>query len=67
MAEPNEPEEAVQEAQPHDPFTLKILATVQLHRSLNGLRHNDHLRPKRESRIKGALKVYIVLYSLTLL
>ncbi|CAK9016250.1 unnamed protein product [Durusdinium trenchii] len=35
-----------QEEQPvtHEPFVLKILATVQVHRNLNGLRHNDHLR-----------------------
>jgi len=28
----------------HEPFALKVLSTVQVHRSSNGLRHNDHLR-----------------------
>lgn len=31
----------------HEPFSLNVLSTVQAHRSLNGLRHNDHLRYKQ--------------------
>ncbi|CAJ1392650.1 unnamed protein product [Effrenium voratum] len=32
------------QAPTHEPFSMKLLSTVQEHRSLNGLRHNDHLR-----------------------
>ncbi|CAE7795469.1 SRP68 [Symbiodinium sp. CCMP2456] len=46
MASEEVPEVQTQEpeAKAHDPFAVKILTTVQVHRSLNGLRHNDHLR-----------------------
>lgn len=48
IAETDMATESPQEEQPalapHEPFSLKILSTVQVHRNLNGLRHNDHLR-----------------------
>mmetsp|Transcript_24525 Transcript_24525/g.54583 ORF Transcript_24525/g.54583 Transcript_24525/m.54583 type:complete len:577 (+) Transcript_24525:97-1827(+) len=39
-----EAEEEVPSAPTHEPFSMRILATVQTLQSQNGLRHNDHLR-----------------------
>jgi len=44
----------------HEPFSLKVLSTVQAHRSLNGLRHQDHLR-YRQYCTRKLRRLYVLL------